>query len=1048
MDASHSGIPLRKSVVIMNQSGQTERSTWGWVRHGIAIGICLMGWAVPSGVAKDATNHWAFLPVRPMVPPALPGDWKRWVQNPIDQFIAARLDSHGLRPSPAATRVTLMRRMAYDVTGLPPEAALALEFESGGSPEAMARLVDQLLSSPRYGERWGRHWLDVARFSDTKGYVYGDREEGRFVHSSTYRDWVVRVLNEDMPYDRFVALQVAADQMGGDPRDLAAMGYLTLGRRFLGVIHDIIDDRLDVVLRGMQGLTITCARCHDHKFDPIPIRDYYSLYGVFHGSIEKAAPIVAAPAEAQESLAFRRELDKREAALAGNFRKKCLEFSDRVRAQSRRYLEAVPDADKLPTEEFYVIRSADDLNPTFVRRWQDYLYRQTRAFHPVFEPWRQFMSLPDSEFHSRAGSVVEWIGRESRSRGGSLNERVSAVFAKVPTSKLEVASRYGELFASVHGARQATGKATAASAGESDDENARDADWKELEAVLYGLDSPVLVPDVPMSEAEWFFDESSRVELSKLQKDIDGLLIDHPGATPHAVVLVDKAEQRHPRVFVRGNPAVKGEEVPRQFLGFLSGSQPRPFIHGSGRLELARAIADPANPLTARVVVNRVWAHYFGTGLVSTPSDFGTRADPPSHPELLDWLAGWFVSEGWSLKRLHRLILTSAAYQQSAVTEPWVDSPTVLNSGWHRAVEVDPLNRLLWAYPRRRLDFEELRDSLLRASGELNLRVGGRSEDLTDPVPTLRRALYGRIDRQFLPGLFRTFDVANPDVHVATRPETIVPQQALYLMNNRFLAARARAVVARVGGEISVSLPTAESRVQDVYQAIYQRPATPDQVFAALEFLRDAQSERSPGPPTRPKTDWQYGVGDYDAATQRLRTFAELPFYAEKAWQGGEAWPDSLLGWAQLTSEGGHAGNDLAHAVVRRWRAPRAGTVTVFGAAFHDHQEGDGIRLRVISSRLGLLREELLHFGGCDLGLESVAIQAGDTLDFVVDIRETLNNDDFRWAPVIWYHGQESLRWDARRDFLGWPATPIALMSPWEQLAQALFLGNEFVFLD
>jgi len=336
----------------------------------------------------ESRRHWAFQ--SPKEPPVPKVGNARWLQTPIDNFIIARLEQKGLQPSPPADKRTLIRRATYDLTGLPPTPEEVDAFLRDASSEAFARVVDRLLSSPRYGERWGRYWLDVARYSDTKGYVYTDREEGRFVHSYAYRDWVIRAFNEDMPYAEFLKLQIAADQIVGqasslspslaegnsetgkmpvlqNPDDLAAMGFLTLGRRFLGVVHDIIDDRIDVVMRGTQGLTVGCARCHDHKYDPIPTKDYYSLYGVFYGSAERALPLVANLEQDGRYAEFVKGLREREEKLEQTFRRKCDELSDRLRTQSASYLGAVLEVDKLPSEEFYVIRGPDDLNPTIVR---------------------------------------------------------------------------------------------------------------------------------------------------------------------------------------------------------------------------------------------------------------------------------------------------------------------------------------------------------------------------------------------------------------------------------------------------------------------------------------------------------------------------------------------------------------------------------------------------------------------------------------------------------------------------------------------------------
>src|SRR6185503_19250090 len=337
-------------------------------------------------------------------------------------------------------------------------------------------------------------------------------------------------------------------------------------------------------------------------------------------------------------------------------------------------------------------------------------------------------------------------------------------------------------------------------------------------------------------------------ELAKLQAEIDRWILKAPGAPPHAVILADRAAMKSARVFLRGNPANKGDEVPRQYLELLAGPQRTPFQHGSGRLELAEAIADTKNPLTARVMVNRVWMHHLGAGLVRTPSDFGTRCEAPSHPELLDWLAQRFIQDGWSLKKLHKRIMLSAAYQQTSDAR---------NSAL--ASQIDPENRLLWRMSRQRLDFESMRDSLRAVSGELDTRGGGKGAEMFGAGINRHRTLYGYIDRQFVPGVLRMFDFANPDLHIPQRPETTVPQQALYFMNSAFVTERARALSRQFE-----KCEQPQERIEQLYRRVYQRDATGRQLELGIEFLRSAQAEP---PPPRPKPSppvWHYGYGAFD----------------------------------------------------------------------------------------------------------------------------------------------------------------------------------------
>jgi hypothetical protein len=618
-----------------------------------------------ASAQADVRDHWAFRPVRKPAPPAVGA--KDWPASPVDFFILSRLEAKGIKPNPTADRRTLLRRLKFDLLGLPPTYEEVVAFESDPSPDAYEHFVDRLLASPQYGERWARHWLDVARYADTKGYVF--EEERRYPYAYTYRDYVVKALNDDLPFDRFILEQLAADRLvaagQAPPAAQAAMGFLTLGRRFLNNAHDIIDDRIDVVSRGLLGLTVGCARCHDHKYDPIPQKDYYSLYGVFASSIEpKDLPLVAEPAQTKEYQEFQGKLKELEQAV--------------------------------------------------------------------------------TEF--------------------------------------------------------------------------RDKNKKELDAKNRDFQN----------------------KLRALQKKVDAFKANSPSAPPRAMILSDLPKPVEPRVFLRGNPNNPGPPVPRQFLGVLAGDQRQPFREGSGRLELARAIASPDNPLTPRVIVNRLWLHHFGTGLVTTPSDFGVRSEPPSHPELLDWLAATLVEDGWSLKKLHKLIVMSRTYRLSSAENA-------------AARDADPEGRLLARFPRRRLDFEALRDALLAVAGNLEAKMGGPAVDLLAAPFSGRRTLYGFIDRQNLPGLFRTFDFASPDATSPQRYQTTVPQQALFLLNGPFAHEQARALVRRpeVAGAAEPAV-----KVRQLYRAAYARDPDEDEMRMALQFL-DATAKTPPAGAAAALNPWE-----------------------------------------------------------------------------------------------------------------------------------------------------------------------------------------------
>jgi hypothetical protein len=1064
----------------------------------------------PSAVSgqRSAKTHWAFVPPKDQPLPKVKDN--AWPQSPVDHFILAKLEANGLKPSPPADPRTLIRRMTYDLTGLPPSAeeveAFVKEFSPshsltfsparGGAGEqarkreseqrAIAALADRLLASPHYGERWARHWLDVARYADTKGYVYA-REERFFVHSHAYRDWVVRALNSDLPYDRFLMLQIAGDQLVPEfkvqsPKskvaeatasttpsslitnhyslpDLAALGFLTTGRRFIGVTHEIIDDRIDVVTRGTMGLTVQCARCHDHKYDPIPTADYYSLYGVFQASADELVQIEF-PEKSDSLAAFEKEYRTRLDKLNTTLATRRAETAARVRTRVTDYLLAQFELHKYPEEGFDQILTEQDLIPTTVRRWQAYLEQAKKRNDPVWTLWHANVgSSRREEAPSKLGTQSAERGKQPApsSVGDQANKLLAAAFATPPQSPREVAERYGKVFSAIEQQWQAA-LAAAKTNNLPPPTALADPDAEALRQVLYAEHSPAVVPPDGIVNTELLFTSKDTTELWKLQGELDRHIIRTPASPAHALIVTDRAPQANPRVFLRGDPKNKGVEVPRQFLQVVAGPQREPFSQGSGRLELARAIASADNPLTARVMVNRLWLHHFSAGLVKTPSDFGLRAEPPSHPELLDWLARRFVAEGWSLKAMHRLLLTSAAYQQAfpvaadvrRLTSKRASNQSLLTSA-ATGERLDPDNRLLWRANRQRLDFEELRDSLLMASGELDLQAGGKPVDM---FASKRRSLYGLVDRQYLPGVFRVFDFANPDLHIPQRHETTVSQQALFFLNHPFVAARAKALVAR---KDFTALSSPEEKVRVLHRALYQREPTPAQTAAAVRFVTDAEANQPQAPKPPPENQWRYGWGEFDEPGRKLKNFAALPHFTGRSWQGGLNWPDAKLGWAQLTADGGHAGNDLQHAVVRRWIAPRDCVVSIAGRIAHETSAGDGVRAFISHSRLGQLRTVTVHNSAEDLRVASTAVKAGDTLDFIVDYRANLNSDEFKWSPIITELNTAAAapgatvlvkEWDAKKDFRGVEVPALPALKPWEQLVQVLLSANEFLFVD
>ncbi|MEX2112360.1 MAG: PSD1 and planctomycete cytochrome C domain-containing protein [Pirellulales bacterium] len=780
--------------------------------------------AEEAQIAAARQSHWAFKPVsNPPLPVVRDADWS---QTTIDRFILAALEGQGLAPSPPADKRTLLRRLSFDLVGLPPTPEELAAFVADDSPDAVERAVDRLLASPHHGERWGRHWLDVARYADTKGYVLF--KDSNIPWAYTYRDYVVRALNDDLPYDRFIIEQLAADKLplGDDRRPLTALGFLTLGSGFMNNQQDVIDDRVDVVTRGLLGLTVTCARCHDHKFDPIPTRDYYALYGVFASSIEPIVPPLFEPPPKTEAYEqFAAELTSRQRKLDTFIDEKFRALIDGAHSRVTEYLLAAHELkDRPPTEDFMLLADPNDLNPTMIIRYQTYLARMRRSHDPVWAAWHALADLPAADFSARAPEVIRRVLDEAPADAPIHSWVAAALLADPPTTFADVAARYGKLLVGVQQLWQVE-LDRATQSGQPMPAALADPAAEMLRLALDGPDAPAALASSEINELMLLPDREAQNIRNKLIKEIEDFRAAGDAAPPRAMVLEDLAEPVHARVFIRGNPTQLGDEVQRRFLRVLCEGDPPPFNpNDSGRLELAQAIADRNNPLTARVIVNRVWLAHFGAPLVATPSDFGLRSTPPTHPELLDHLAWNFMEHGWSLKWLHRQIVLSAAYQQASVDRTDCRA-------------IDPENARLWRMNPRRLDFESTRDALLSVAGQLSPAQGGKPFDnVADPSST-RRTLYARIDRLNLPGVFRTFDFPNPDASSPERNLTTIPQQALFLMNNPLVQTCARQMLARPD---VASLVDEHQKVRRLYQLAFGRDPIEDERQWSLEMLKDA----------------------------------------------------------------------------------------------------------------------------------------------------------------------------------------------------------------
>ncbi|MEZ6058169.1 MAG: PSD1 and planctomycete cytochrome C domain-containing protein [Planctomycetaceae bacterium] len=784
----------------------------------------------------EATRHWAYRPLHPITPPPFPATTSDQStaatriasHTELDAFILQKQSAVQLTLSPLADRRTLIRRASIDLLGVLPTFAEVEAFAQDERPEAYAELLDRLLASPLYGQRWGRHWLDVARYADTKGYVF--TENRFFPFSYTYRDYVIRSLNDDKPYDRFLQEQLAADQLGmaeHDP-DLAAMGFLTVGRRFLNNSHDIIDDRIDLVTRGLMGMTVACARCHDHKYDPVPAADYYSLYGVFASAEEpEEPPLIGTPPEGPGYQKYLAELSTRQKAVDDYVAKTRDEILTNLRTGvGDQLLGVVRDSKTLPdgTEIPFAKKNPSDKQ---IQHWKAWMDRRIQQRDPVFRPWSELAAIPHKEFADKSSAILQRLANESddkpeKNSPRRANQRVvNLLMQAAPKSMLDVAKAYGELFQQVDAEWQKLQQEAPAEAASKPDK-LEDEAAEQLRRVLYGEGS---VTDVPVGQESRIYERNQRDKERELQKKVAEWQVTSPDAPPRAMTLQDRPQPHAPVIFLRGDANRRGDAVPRRAPRILTGPDGPPYKNGSGRLELAQLITSPENPLTARVMVNRVWDWHFSQPLVNTTSDFGKRSDPPTHPEMLDWLAWNFIHvDHWSLKKLHRRIMLSATYQQQSLDRP-------------NARQVDPENRLYWRMNRRSLEFEAMRDSLLQVAGRLDTSLGGRPFDLDKNVHSNRRTVYALIDRNNFLSLLRTFDFPTPDVSSPGRTTTSVPQQTLFALNSEFVQRIAQDVTNRP--EVAQAKSPAE-QVQALYQIILQRGPAPEELSWAERFLATA----------------------------------------------------------------------------------------------------------------------------------------------------------------------------------------------------------------
>ena len=746
-------------------------------------------------VTPEQRTFWSFQPVRKPAPPDVKNT--SWVRGPIDRFILAKLEQQGLAPAIEADRRTWIRRATFDLIGLPPTPEEVSAFLGDPASNAYEKVVDRLLASPRHGERWARRWLDIARYSD-------DVLDSTFKFSPAphpYRDWVIQAFNDDMPYDLFVKAQFAADLLPG----IGAKKLLPALEIFVNPPSDGFgeDDRVDVATRGFLGLTVACAKCHDHKYDPIPTKDYYALLGIFHSTKYEEFPLV--PASTVDNFQMRRRaVDEQEKHLREFLDTASQQLAEVLTAKSSQYLMGAwkilgPGKRSLAD----VARSAK-LDHEVLERWIQYLKTPSKQ-HPFLRHWEELLvSLaPEAEIQQESDAFqmlavqVVWRKKES-------DEYNNAIFAAFKRGlDREVNDFEGKTMP-----------------------RDRYMLWQELAAIGNPNADPsqieALKDGVVMFSGDKvlrFMPAAFREYVAGMRTRLNELNAAMPAQYPFLSVIEDLPKPADLHVAIRGNQQNQGEEAPRGFLTVFKDIWPDPFTKGSGRLQLAEAIASPKNPLTARVMVNRIWEGHFGHGLVLTPSNFGQTGDRPVHPELLDYLAGRFIEQGWSLKKLHREIVLSETYRLST-------DRLAAN------LAVDPDNRLHWRYPVRRHDAESLRDSLLFVTNSLDERMGGPAVPL-DNLSNHRRTIYGKVSRNMLDPMLNLFDFPNPNQTSEQRLLTTVPVQRLFLLNSPLVMNQAEALATRLDLE-TLKEP---QRIIRAYQLLFQRQPSDTELKAGLEYI-------------------------------------------------------------------------------------------------------------------------------------------------------------------------------------------------------------------
>jgi hypothetical protein len=852
-------------------------------------------------IPPERKNFWSLVPLTDPQPPAVKDP--KWAKTAIDRFVLARLEKDGMKPVHPASKHDLIRRATLDLIGLPPTPEEIAAFEKDTSPDAFAKVVDRLLASPHYGERWGREWLDVARYGedDYRSLNPNPRGYHPYPNAYVYRDWVIQAMNDDMPYGQFVKAQVAGDLLDEKTRykTLPATGFLGLGPWYYdnGAVEvtraDERHDRVDVVTRGFLGLTVACARCHDHKYDPIPQTDYYSLAGVFLNTSYHRYPM-APKSVVDQYTKTEEEVEKKQKALQELQTNLATQLAESLAFQTANYLQGAYEVAGQKREADTVVESRK-LDYEILQRWIAYMAKPTDKYH-YKDAWQAFMKKATPAAAGGGGRRGGGGGGAAGGRGGrgggggnsdvkKLAEEFQANVVKVMLERRDLNEENEVISAKALEGTKKKKKANEPNEFITNDDfcpncglrlkNMPEEEnnfWTEIfQRELRDSDDPAAMmaaggrggkPGVLLFRG-WALESrtgaQAQAQMAAIKADIDEARKKLEPGYPFLHGVEDNKQLVNLPLALRGNPNNLGPEVPRHFLSMLSKDDPQPFKEGSGRLELAEDIVK--QPVAMRVIVNRIWKGHFGTGIVDSPSNFGMTGERPTNPALLEYLASEFVKNGMSIKKLHRQIMLSSVYQLS--TE--IDQANFAK---------DSGNRLYWRADRKRMDAEQVRDAVLMVAGNLDNSLGGPSEDLSPGFA--RRTVYGKVSRYKLDEYLQLFDFPTPQISAEKRFVTTVPLQRLFLMNSDFIQVESEELAKRVALE-----PDNRSRIHKVYMLAYGREPNEEEVKLGLDYLHAEplrEYEENKNKPPEPGAGGRGGRGGRGGGTNAApTTITEAP---------------------------------------------------------------------------------------------------------------------------------------------------------------------------